>query len=148
MPQVRFAKINENAKVPQYHTPGSVGFDFETIEETIIFPKEIQLLPTGLVIEVPPDYMLMVALRSSTPRKWGLTMPQGVGIVDQDYCGPEDEIKIQVCNIAYDFVRIPKGVRLAQGVFIPVGVVPDVAWVEYLPDALGNSRGGFGSTGE
>ena len=148
MPQVRFAKINKEAKVPQYQTIGSVGFDFETIEETIIFPKEIQLLPTGLVIEVPPDYMLMVALRSSTPRKWGLTMPQGIGIVDQDYCGPEDEIKIQVCNIAEEFIRIPKGVRLAQGVFVSVGVVHDLAWVECDPKELGKSRGGFGSTGE
>ena len=88
MPKIKYAKIDKRAKVPQYQTIGSVGFDFETIEEATIYPKEIQLLRTGLTIEVPQSYMLMIALRSSTPRKWGLVMPQGVGIVDQDYCGP------------------------------------------------------------
>ena len=88
--------------------------------------------------------MLMVALRSSAPRKWGVTIPQGVGIVDQDYCGPEDEIMLQVLNFKDKAVRIPEGTRLAQGVFIKVGIAD---FQECSDDLFGTSRGGFGSTG-
>ena len=80
-------------------------------------------------------------------------MPQGVGIIDQDYCGPEDEIKIQVLNFNFKStcVTIPAGTRLAQGVFYKVGVVD--CWKECDDEDLENlsrfhkSRGGFGSTG-
>ena len=71
-------------------------------------------------------------------------MPQGVGIVDQDYCGPEDEIKIQVLNFKSNYVTIPAGTRLAQGVFYKVGIVN--CWNECDDKDL-KSRGGFGSTG-
>ena len=59
-------------------------------------PNQIELIPTNLIIETPKNYMLMLASRSSTPIKLGLRVSNGIGIIDQDYCGPEDEIKLQV----------------------------------------------------
>ena len=148
---VPIKRVNKDYELPKYQTNGSVGFDFITREEATILPGEIALIPANNVIQVPTGYMLMVALRSSAPRKWGVTMPQGVGIVDQDYCGPEDEIKIQVLNFKSNYVTIPAGTRLAQGVFYKVGVVD--CWKECDDEDLENlsrfhkSRGGFGSTG-
>ena len=44
----------------------------------------------------------------------------GVGVIDEDYCGPADEVKIQLLNFTAAAVQVKKGDRLAQGLFIPV----------------------------
>ena len=130
--------------LPSYQTNGSVGFDFWGVQDVHIEPGEIALIPTNLTIKVPDGYTLMVTLRSSTPRKWGVIMPQGVGIVDQDYCGPDDEIMIQVLNFRSEAIIIPEGTRIAQGVLVKVGIINH--WVQLSEDDT-ESRGGFGSTG-
>ena len=129
--------------LPAYHTSGSVAFDLAANEDMVIPPREIRLIPTGLVICTPENHMLLVAARSSTPMKKGLMLANGIGIVDQDFCGPDDEIKIQVYNFTDKPVEVKKGDRLAQGLFLHL---ERVEWEEItsLPE---KSRGGFGSTG-
>lgn len=106
-------------------------------------PGEVTLVPTGLVIEVPAGHMLGVFARSSTPLKRGLMVANGVGIVDSDYCGPTDEIKIEVFNFTSSPVEIRPGDRLAQGVIMPY---VRAEWSESAAPAR-QARGGFGSTG-
>ena len=87
--------------------------------------------------------MLMIAARSSLPFRKGLMIPNGVGVVDRDYCGPEDEIHVQVYNFSKRPVEVARGERLAQGILVRAD---RVAWDE--AEALREkSRGGFGSTG-
>jgi len=86
--------------------------------------------------------MLLVTLRSSTPRRKGLLVPHGVGIIDQDYCGEGDEIMLQVYNFLDEAVTVQRGERIAQGMFVPI---MQVNWNEV--DEVGKGRGGFGSTG-
>ena len=64
----------------------------------VVQPGEVTLVPTGLVIEVPDGHLLGIFARSSTPLKRGLMVANGVGVVDPDYSGPKDEIKIEVLN--------------------------------------------------
>jgi dUTP pyrophosphatase len=99
-------------------------------------------VPTGLVLAVPPGHFLGVFARSSTPLKRGLMVANGVGIVDSDYCGPADEIKIEVFNFTASPVSVRRGDRLAQGVILPF---VRAEWQETT--ATAPSRGGFGSTG-
>ena len=86
--------------------------------------------------------MLLVALRSSTPRKKGLHKPHGIGVIDNDYCGDEDEVKVQVFNSTDKEVVVEKGERIAQGIFVKID---KFEWDEV--EKMGKSRGGFGSTG-
>jgi dUTP pyrophosphatase len=67
----------------------------------------------------------------------------GVGVVDADYCGPEDEVRIQVLNVTDAPVFVKRGDRLAQGIILPA---PQVRWDE-TTDLSSPTRGGFGSTG-
>lgn len=106
-------------------------------------PGEVTLVPTGLVIEVPAGHLLGVFARSSTPLKRGLMVANGVGIVDSDYGGPTDEIKIEVFNFTSSPVEIRPGDRLAQGVILPY---VRAEWHESGTPARA-ARGGFGSTG-
>ena len=66
-----------------------------------------------------------------------------VGVIDADYCGPEDEVKIQLLNFTDAPVTVSRGDRLAQGIVLPC---PRVEWEE-VTDVSQPTRGGFGSTG-
>ncbi|MBI3052346.1 dUTP diphosphatase [Candidatus Woesearchaeota archaeon] len=140
--KLRVKRIDKSLPLPVYHTDGSVGFDILCREDTLVKSKSIALIPGNLVIETPKGYMLLLALRSSTPRKFGLIKPHGIGIVDQDYCGDEDEVKVQVYNFTDNDVTIKRGERIAQGVFVRIDRFD---WEE--AESMGKSRGGFGSTG-
>jgi len=141
--QVRIKRINKDIPLPAYETSGSVGFDILAREDSSIPAKEISMVPSNLIVEVPKGYMLVVASRSSTPMKKGLTPPHGFGIIDHDYCGPEDEIKVLVYNFTDTEVRITRGEKIAQGVFVKID---KFSWEEVDEISL-ESRGGFGSTG-
>ncbi len=140
--KVRIKKIDKSLPLPIYETEGSVGFDLLAREDTVIKPGSIELVPANAVIEVPKGYMLIVASRSSTPRKKNLSTPHGFGIIDHDYCGPEDEVKIQVYNFSDQEVTLHKGDKIAQGVFVRID---KFEWEE-VEEIKAESRGGFGST--
>jgi len=140
--KAKIKRIDQTLPLPVYETDGSVGFDIIAREETVISDGEIELVPGNIVVEVPHGYMLAVASRSSTPRKKGLTPPHGFGIIDHDYCGPEDEVKIQVYNFSGSDVTIERVEKIAQGVFVRVD---KFEWEE-VDEIREESRGGFGST--
>lgn len=140
--KVRIKRVDKSIPLPKYETDGSVGFDLICRESAEIAPQEIVLIPGNVIVETPPGYMLMICMRSSTPRKTGLMMAQSVGIVDNDYCGEEDELKIQVYNFTDEVVTIERGSRIAQGVFVRV----DTAEWNEVDQMSTESRGGFGST--
>ena len=140
--QVNIKRIDKTLPLPKYETAGSVGFDLICRESAEIPPQAIVLIPANVIVETPRGYMLMVCLRSSTPRKLGLLMPQGVGIVDNDYCGEADELKIQVYNFTDEVVNVERGSRIAQAVFVRV----DTAEWNEVEQMTATSRGGFGST--
>ncbi len=139
---VRIKRIDPSLPLPVYETPGAVGFDLLARVTHIIQPGEIMLIPSNVIVEVPEGYALIIASRSSTPRRHGLTKPHGIGIIDQDYCGPEDEVKIQVYNFTDKPVTVERGTKLAQGLFARV----DKAEFEEVEEIKKPTRGGFGST--
>ena len=140
--KVKIKRIDKSLPLPTYQTSGSVGFDIYSREDMEIKPREIALIPGNIIVETPAGYMLLVALRSSTPRKKGLIKPHGIGVIDNDYCGEGDEIKVQVYNNTDNVVKVDKGERVAQGIFVKVD---KFEWEEV--DMMGKARGGFGSTG-
>jgi len=130
--------------LPSYQTAGAAGFDLAAASDVTVEPGQIVLVPTGLVIEVPTGHFLGIFARSSTPLKRGLVVANGVGIVDSDYCGPADEIRIQVLNVTREPVEIRRGDRIAQGIILRF-VRADWQEGEHAPERP--TRGGFGSTG-
>ncbi|QQS59343.1 dUTP diphosphatase [Candidatus Peregrinibacteria bacterium] len=141
--KVSVSRIRPDVPLPEFHTAGSIGFDFSAAEEVTITPGEIAMIPTGLILETPSGFALIIASRSSAPKKFGITPPHGIGIIDQDYSGPEDEIKILVRNFRDEPITIAKGTRIAQGVFVRA------EQAEFIETDFSHkeSRGGFGSTG-
>jgi dUTP diphosphatase len=140
--QVTIKRVDTGLPLPTYATAGSVGFDLLCREDTEIAPRAIKLIPSNVIVRIPEGFMLVLTMRSSTPRRKGLLIPNGVGIIDQDYCGEGDELKVQVFNFRDEAITVNRGERIAQGIFIPV---MRVTWDEV--DEMGRGRGGFGSTG-
>lgn len=139
---VRITPLRDDVEIPAYQTQGSAAFDLAAAEPMTIAAQSSALVPTGLIIDTPPGHVLLLAARSSLFRKKGLLLANGIGIIDSDYCGPEDEIKLSLYNPGSQPVDIAKGERLVQGMIVPF----IRAEFEKGP-ADGKSRGGFGSTG-
>jgi len=140
---VRIRRLRDGVVLPRYASSGAAAFDLEAAEDVTVPPGEVRLIPTGLVIEVPPGMFLGIFARSSTPLKRGLMVANGVGVVDSDYCGPEDEVKIAVLNFMREPAHVFAGDRIAQGIVL---AAPRVAWEESA-QLRDESRGGFGATG-
>jgi dUTP pyrophosphatase len=141
--------------LPEYHSRLAAGFDLAIAEDVSLPPAVPVPAPTGLVIQAPRGHMLLIAPRSSTYKRWGVSLANTVGIVDEDFCGPEDEVRLLLVwngftsaeNVDYidgtDDLVIPAGSRLAQGIFVPVTRGKFIE--EY--SAIADNRGGWGSTG-
>ena len=142
--EVKIKRLDKSLPLPEYQTSGSAGFDLYARKTTKILPKEIKLVPGNFVIKTPPGYMLAVVNRSSTPKRKGLMLPNGVGVIDSDYCGPDDELGILMYNFKDEEVIVEKGERIAQAIFIKV---EQAGWEE-IDEMENKNRGGFGSTGK
>jgi dUTP pyrophosphatase len=141
--RLRIRRLDSTVPLPAYGTAESAGFDLAASQDVTIPPRQIVLVRTGLVIEVPAGHFLAIVARSSTPLKRGLLVANGVGVIDPDYSGPTDEVRIQLLNVTDAPVAVQRGDRLAQGIVLPA---PRVTWeeVDGLREAV---RGGFGTTG-
>ena len=141
--QLRIKRLDHAVGLPAPATGKAAGFDLASAVDIEIPARGIRLIGTGLVIGVPDGYFLGIFARSSLPLKRGLIVANGVGVIDADYCGPADEIKIQVLNVTDAPVKVLRGERLAQGIVLPC---PHIEWDE-VTEVSAPTRGGFGSTG-
>jgi len=140
--KIKTKRFDKTLPLPEHKTKGAAAFDFTSREEIEIMPGKIGYIPLNIAVETPNGYFLMLVARSGTHKK-GLMMANGVGIIDPDYSGDEDEIKVAYYNFTDAVVLIEKGERIAQGIFVPIA---KFEWEEV--DTMNNkTRGGFGSTG-
>lgn len=131
-------------ELPKRSTKNSCGYDFENPEEVTIQPKEIKYVKTGIKAYFAEDEMLMLCNRSSNPKKKGLVIANGFGIVECDYADNEDnegELAFAFMNIKDEPVTIQKGEKLGQAVFVKFLITDN-------DEAEGKRTGGFGSTGK
>ncbi len=142
--QIQVSRIDKSLPLPQYHSDGAAAFDLYSRIDTTVSAGEIALVPTNLIIATPPGHMLLVTLRSSTPRRKGLSHPAGIGVVDSDYRGPKDEVMVQVQNITAAPVKIERGERIGQALIV---ATPRLEFAE-TETIDAPSRGGFGTTGQ
>ena len=130
--------------LPSPASPGSAGLDLRAAvaEELVIRPGERRLVPTGLVLEIPPGWEGQVRPRSGLALRHGLTLANAPGTIDSDYRG---EVGVLLVNLGESPVTVRRGDRVAQLVVAPVA---SVEWDE-ADDLAGTDRGGggFGSTG-
>ena len=140
---IKIKRFDKDLPLPRRATDGAAAFDLTARETVIIEPGKIGYVPLNIAVETPADHFLMVVARSSTHKK-GLIMANGIGIIDPDFSGSEDEIKAAYYNFTTAAVTLEKGERIAQAIFMPAA---KFEWTE-VQEMQNKTRGGFGSTGE
>jgi len=133
-----FEKLHEDAIIPQYQTIGSAGLDLHSILAATLEPGQRMLVPTGLSINLPKDTEGQIRPRSGLAAKYGITVLNSPGTIDEDYKG---ELKVILYNAGDSTFSVEKGDRIAQLVVAPVYKLSGLT--------LDNTREdkGFGSTG-
>lgn len=117
--------------------------DLATDRDYDLKAGEFQILSTGISMKMPYGYEGYLAPRSSTFKKYGIIQTNGWGVVDAEYCGPDDIWGMPVYSTRDIF--IPAGTRVAQ--FRIQKIMPQVELVTV--DSLDyENRNGFGSSGE
>lgn len=142
-----FFLSHPDAVLPTRAYPGDAGFDLTVVESVEVCPGEFKDIPCGIRVALPSDVWARITGRSSTLRKHGLQVTEG--IIDAGYRG---ELHTGVWNLADRPVQVKAGTRLAQMVlhrndsagFVAVGVSSD-AFADIPGD--GRADNGFGSTG-
>lgn len=131
-------------ELPKRSTKNSCGYDFINPETVTINPSEIKYVKTGVKAYFLPDEMLILANRSSNPKKKGLVLVNGIGIVECDYADSDEnegELAFAFMNITNKPVTIEKGEKLGQGIFVKFLTTDG-------DNAEGKRTGGWGSTGK
>jgi len=151
-------------------TDGSVGFDLVTTEDISIGPGTFKLVSAGIVVKPLCGFRITVTPRSSTFKKFGVLLANSIGIIDPDYCGMDDELKmclfapLQITKWNQEIkindrngnrvetmekidmnlknpILIPKGTSICQMILEPALYFTTK---EFIPED--KSRGGIGST--
>lgn len=138
-------KKREKAILPEKKTEGSAGFDlYACIEESItIKPRKIEMIPTGLAIHMlEENCTAFIFARSGLASRFGITLANGVGVVDNDYRG---EILVPLCNISERDYSVNANDRIAQLIVMPVCDL-DIQ-EKFSLQGTNRNESGFGSTG-
>lgn len=113
--------------------------DYEMAEQVL----KPFLIPTGVKAYMPDNEFLLLANRSSNTFKRSLSLPNGIGVIDSDYYNNETnegEIFVQLINYGVRPIKIHKGDRIAQGIFMQYQKADDDLPVSRI------RANGFGST--
>jgi dUTP pyrophosphatase len=132
--------------LPRYQSDGAAGMDLLAAlaerRPLRLAPGARALIPTGLVLQLPPGFEAQVRPRSGLALRHGLTVLNSPGTIDWDYRG---EVQVLLANLGAVPCTIARGERIAQLVFQRVERVR----LQEVGEASATARGaaGFGSTG-
>jgi dUTP pyrophosphatase len=165
MEQLKIFKEYEHILLPGFATPGSAAFDIRAYLSNVmvtvydrlnekhevpvasyleLWPSCRALIPTGLIFDIPQEHVLKVFARSGLSAKYGLTLSNGVGIIDSDYVEP---LFVIVQNNTDAPVIIQHGERIAQCI-LEKTLDYTITEIKTKPEQKTTRDGGFGSTGK
>ena len=141
--EANIEQIYENIKLPRRATAGSAGYDFFAPVRLILEPGETLKIPTGIRVEMDPEWVLKCYPRSGLGFKYRLQLNNTVGIIDSDYFYSDNEghmfSKITNDTNEEKTIDIAQGEGFMQGIFVEYGITVD-------DDVTDVRNGGFGST--
>jgi dUTP pyrophosphatase len=116
--------------------------DLRAAQNISLKAGEFKLIPLGVGMKLPEGYEAYLAPRSSTFKKWGIIQTNSIGVIDESYCGDEDQWMMPVFAIKDTEIKVND--RICQ--FRISKKQPEVSFTE-VKELLDETRGGFGSTG-
>lgn len=140
--KVFYEKRHKDAITPVYAHATDCCCDLYSVEEVIIKRFERKMIDTGIALEIPEGFEVQVRPRSGNAWKYGLTVLNTPGTIDEEYRG---NLKVILINLGEEDYTVKVGDRIAQAKFSPV-------YTGYFIEKKGLSAtirgaGGVGSTG-
>ncbi len=140
--EVKFLKLSDKARLPEYAHPTDSGMDLFSNEEVLIPAGEWRLVHTGVSVVLPPNTEGQVRSKSGLALKFGLQVLNSPGTIDNSYRG---EIGVILLNNSKNDYLVEDGQKIAQLVICPFYTC-EIAEVKEV-DQTDRNEGGFGSTG-
>jgi dUTP pyrophosphatase len=132
--------------LPEYQSLDAAGMDLlaavDAAKPISLAPGGRELVPTGLIFELPRGTEAQVRPRSGLAFRHGVTVLNSPGTIDSDYRG---EIKVLLINLGDTPFAVMRGERIAQLIVAPVSRA-NLREARAL-SATTRGAGGFGSTG-
>lgn len=142
MEQIKIKYFDKEIEKLRYIDGKSDWIDLRAAEDIEMKRGEFCLVPLGVGMKLPKGYEAHVVPRSSTFKNFGILQTNSCGIIDETYCGDNDQWFFPA--YAVRDTQIHKNDRICQ--FRIVEHQPPVSF--YETDCLSDTdRGGFGSTG-
>lgn len=138
-------RIGKEIPAPRYATDGAAAMDLcACMNEPITIPAGGRaVISTGIAIALPSrEYVALLFVRSGLGIKKGISLSNGVGVIDSDYRG---EIRVGLSNHSDEDYTVMPGDRISQLMVVPV-MCPVPVFVDEL-DETARGEGGLGSTG-
>lgn len=145
--ELKIKRLHPDVELPSYGTDGAACFDLHCYAPgavpTVMGPNAAATFNTGLSVEIPPGFAMLIFSRSGHGFKNDVRLANCVGVIDSDYRG---EIAVRLAADRHVWsLPVDHGDRIAQAMLVPVERVQFIE-VEELSDTARGS-GGFGSTG-
>lgn len=145
--KLKIKKLHPDAIVPKYATDGAACFDLHAIVTGEPLPVRNGIpatISTGLAVEVPEGWVMLIFSRSGTGFNADTRLANCVGVIDSDYRG---EIKVKLTRDMgmSNHLLVGRGDRIAQAMLLKADqwVIEEVEELS----STGRGAGGFGSTG-
>ncbi len=140
--QVKFKKLTNTARIPEYAHPTDSGMDLFSDEEITIPAGAWCLVHTGISLALPEGTEGQVRSKSGLALKSGLQVLNSPGTIDTNYRG---EIGVIMHNVSKTDYLVTKGQKIAQLVICPFYTCSTLEVADL--DSTDRDTGGFGSTG-
>lgn len=137
-----FIELYEDIVIPKRSTDGSAGHDICIPFDINLLPNDTLKVPTGIRCEMKKEWVMLIFPRSSMGIKKGLRILNTIPVIDSDYAYADNEGHIFICikNESNKVMKLKKGDKIVQGVFVPFGVADN-------KEINCKRTGGIGSTG-
>ncbi len=141
--KVRYIPNSEGQTVPPLKvTSGGDWVDLYCAETTVLHAGDFKLIPLGVAMKLPSGYEAHIVPRSSTFKHWGIIQTNHMGVVDNSYCGNDDQWMMAI--YATRDVVIEKDSRICQ---FRIEKNQPYLFFDAVEELSGENRGGFGSSG-
>ena len=144
--QLKVKYFDKNIKRLEKISQGD-WIDLRAASDVIMHPGDFKLIPLGIAVELPEGYEAHIVPRSSTFKNFGIIQTNSMGIIDNSYCGDNDQWFMPAyCleNRHKDKTLIKKNDRVCQFRIVKSQPTLKIKEVDYLDN---EDRGGHGTTG-
>lgn len=135
-------RFDSDISLPEYKTEGAAAMDTYVREDITIPARGVGYAKLNFALKIPKGHVTLLAARSSLHKR-GLMMANGIGVLDEDYCGDNDEYMAILYNFTDEPVEVKRGERVAQIMIVPV----DRVALHEVDSLNAPDRGGLGTTG-